>query len=252
MTAIPLPARRVALRPLALPAEHGGWGFLCEPLVLGLAVVPSWSGGLAALAALFAFLARQPLKLALQDALRGRSYPRTPYCWSLAIAFALGASASMAAAVRIGGLDVLIPIALVAPLGLVQVLFDARNRSRELFAEMSGAIAMSSIAAVIGVAGGMRLVPALALSGIIVARTVPSIVYVRSLLRGARPSIAIALHAVALVAVALFAPPLAIVAMAVLLLRAIWGVTHEAPPAKSIGWREIAYGALTVSLAAIG
>src|SRR6185436_9751194 len=36
VTAIPLPPRGVALRPLALPAEHGGWGFVLEPIVLGL------------------------------------------------------------------------------------------------------------------------------------------------------------------------------------------------------------------------
>jgi hypothetical protein len=32
----------------------------------------------------------------------------------------------------------------------------------------------------------------------------------------------------------------------VLFVRALWGATHAAPRAKTIGWREIAYGALTV------
>jgi hypothetical protein len=39
--------------------------------------------------------------------------------------------------------------------------------------------------------------------------------------------------------------------MIVLLIRAVWGVTHEPPRAKTIGWREIAYGAVTVALVAI-
>src|ERR1044072_2044638 len=34
------------LRPLALPTEHGGWGFLLEPLVLAMIVAPSWIGAL--------------------------------------------------------------------------------------------------------------------------------------------------------------------------------------------------------------
>src|SRR5215212_11211122 len=88
----------VALRPLALPTEHGGWGFLFEPIVLGLAVAPSWSGVLVAIAFIFGFLTRQPLKLALQDALREKWYPRTRWCWMFAIAYAVAALTAIAAA----------------------------------------------------------------------------------------------------------------------------------------------------------
>src|ERR1044071_4882431 len=84
VTTVPLPSRTVSLRPLALPAEHGGWGFLFEPMLLGILVAPSWNGALVGTATLFAFLARHPLKLALHDAMRGRSYPRTAYCRALA------------------------------------------------------------------------------------------------------------------------------------------------------------------------
>jgi len=33
--------------------------------------------------------------------------------------------------------------------------------------------------------------------------------------------------------------------------RAAWGLANDAPPAKTIGWREVAWGALTVVLLAI-
>ena len=251
MTTIPMPPRSVSLRPLALPSEHGGWGFLLEPIALGLVVLPSWSGALVAAAAVFGFLSRHPLKLALQDVVRGRRYPRTAYCWGLAGSYLLAAALALAAAIVIGGPQLFIPLGLVAPLAVVQVLYDARNRSREALPELSGAAAMASIAASIALAGGLRLLPALALSGIVVARTLPSIVYVRTLLRPAAKWPVIALHVVAVIAVAWFASPYAVVAMTVLLLRAIWGLTHPAPPARTIGWREIAYGAMGVVLAAV-
>lgn len=50
-----------SLRALALPAEHGGWGFVLEPVVLGLLVCPSRPGGALALAATATFLAHHPL-----------------------------------------------------------------------------------------------------------------------------------------------------------------------------------------------
>ncbi|HSP33831.1 MAG TPA: YwiC-like family protein, partial [Thermoanaerobaculia bacterium] len=170
---------RPALRPLALPAEHGGWGFLVEPLLLGLLVRPSIAGAFVALAALFAFLTRQPLKYALQDALRGKSYPRTRYCWTIASVYAVAAAAVLAIAIATGRPILIIPFGLVAPLAITVVLYDANNRSRSAFPEFAGAAAMSSTAAAVAIAGGTRIVPALALSAIIVARSLPSIAYVR-------------------------------------------------------------------------
>ena len=135
------------MRPLALPAEHGGWGFLFEPIALGLLVAPSWGGALVAAAAVCAFLARHPWKLAMQDAMRRRNYPRTRYCRWFAAMYSLAGALALASGVAIGGAPVLIPLAVVAPLAVVQLVYDARNRSRELLPELSGALAMSSVAA---------------------------------------------------------------------------------------------------------
>lgn len=250
----PLPVRRPALRPLALPNEHGGWGFLFEPIVLGLALAPSRGGALVALAFVFGFLCRQPLRLALQDALRDRKYPRTSWCWLFVAIYALCAFASLAVAVLVSGWTAIIPIGLVAPMGLTQVLYDAHNRGRALLPELGGAAAMASSAAAIAIAGGMRIVPALALSGIIVARALPSIVYVRTLLarahrRQASSWPALALHALAILLVALFAKPLAIAAMVLLFARATVLLARQTPPAaKTIGWTEVVVGTVVVGL----
>lgn len=256
MSTIALESRpRPALRPLALPTEHGGWGFLFEPILLALFVAPSWRGLLVAAAFILAFLVRQPLKLALQDAMRGKRYPRTPWCWAFACSYLFAAAVMLGLSVASAGLAVLIPIGLVAPLGLTQILYDASNRSRALLPELAGAAAMSSSAAAIAIAGGMRLIPAFVLSAIVIARAIPSIVYVRTLLTRAHRKTAaswpaLVLHVLAIAAVGFIAPWPAVMAMTILLLRATWGLTHEPRPAKTIGWREIAFGVVTVALSA--
>jgi hypothetical protein len=257
-TAVYVPAPpRPALRPLALPTEHGGWGFLFEPILLGLAVAPSAGGALIAAAFIFGFLTRQPLRLALQDALRGRAYPRTRWCWLFAAGYAAAGVLALGAAVAVAGWTILIPIGLVAPMGLTQILYDANNRSRALLPELAGTAAMASSATAIAIAGHIRILPAFALAGILVARAVPTILYVRALLmrshgRTASSWLPLALHAAAVVLVALFAPRLAVAAMAVLFIRAAWGLAHPPPPAKKLGWTEVVWGAVTVAFAIAG
>lgn len=245
------------LRPIALPTEHGGWGFLIEPILLALLVAPSSAGVLVALAYVLGFLTRQPLRLALQDAVRGRSYPRTRWCWLFTASYALAAIATLGAAIALRGWTIVIPIGLVAPLGLTQILYDANNRGRSLLPELAGAAAMCSSAAAIAIASGMRIVPALALSGIVVARALPSIVYVRTLVarshgKEAASWVPLALHAIAILLVALFAPLGAAMAMALLFVRAAWGLAHPPPRAQKLGWTEIVAGVVTVLLAAVG
>lgn len=248
---------RPLLRPLVLPTEHGGWGFLFEPLVLGLAVRPSLGGLLIALAFIGGFLTRQPLKLAVQDAMRGKSYPRTRWCWGFAAGYAFTGLAALALAIAVSGWDVFIPIGLVAPLGLLQIFYDASNKSRALLPELGGAAAMASSAAAIGMAGGMRLVPALTLSAIVIARGIPAIILVRTLITRSRGlassgAPAIALHLAAAAFTIAIGAKLATVAMALLFIRATWTLFRPAPPARTIGWREIAWGVVTIALVASG
>jgi hypothetical protein len=113
---------------------------------------------------------------------------------------------------------------------------------------MSGAIALCATAAVIAMAGGVSLLPALGVACFIAARALPSILYVRTVLRSGNKSSVIAAHVAALIIVALYGSRFAIAAMAILLTRAIAGFILPVPPAKTIGWREIAFGVITVAL----
>ncbi len=96
----------VRLRPIALPVEHGGWGFLGAPIVLGLWVAPSVAGFWLSLAALGVFLTRQPLKLALGDRQRGKRYPRT--VWAERFVVLYGAGITMRKSIFLGDANALI------------------------------------------------------------------------------------------------------------------------------------------------
>jgi len=235
-----------SLRAIALPSEHGGWSFLFEPIVIGLAVAPSWGGVLIAAAAILGFLTRQPLKLAMQDALRRKTYPRTRLCWLMASLYASGALVSISAAVMVSGWMVLVPFAIVAPLALIALAADARNQSRTLVPELAGAIAMTSTAASIAIAAAHPWTFVV----LLIARSAGAIVYVRALFKRTPPAWPIALHVAGVIAAVPFGW-IATAAMLILLMRAIVGLACAVPRAKTIGWREIAFGAMSVTLFAL-
>jgi len=241
-------ARAPVLHTLALPTEHGGWGFLFEPLVLAMIAAPSWCGVLLCVAAICGFLTRQPLKLAMQDMLRHRIYPRTRWCALFAISYGAAAFVALVAAIYFGGWQIAIPYGVVAPLAIVNLVYDARNKSRTMLPEMTGPIAMASSAAAIGIAGGLSLRAAFVLMTLVVLRGIPAVVYVRTLLTRAHgkeaSSVApIALHAAAMIVAAILGQFVAVFMLTVLLVRALYGLTHPVPPAKKVGWREMGFGA---------
>lgn len=256
--------RTVRLRSVALPIEHGAWGFLLEPALLGLLVAASWAGAALVLAALAALLLQTPLSLALTDVRRGRRYPRTALAWRFAVAYgALLVVAGTAALLLAGSAAILLPVAIAAPLAVLQLWLDARGRARELLPEAAGAVAMGSLAAGVAMAGGWSLLPALGLWGLLALRAVPAIVYVRARLRlergqafDRRPSLVLHLAAVGAAAVAAALGAVSWVATlpyAVLAARAARGLAPDRAPvtAKVVGFREIGFGVMTAVLLAV-
>jgi len=244
-------APSVHFRPLALPVEHGGWGILLEPLVLGMLVAPSRAGALIAAAAFFAFLARHPLKLAMQDALRGQTFARTMWCWVFVAWYGVLSAYCLIFAIAQSSSRIVMPFVIVAPLAIVMLVQDARRKSRSLLPEIAGAIAMSSTAAAIAVAAGRSSAFAFTLMALMAMRSVPSIFYVRALLGRGSAVTTMLLHALAFGAGVMVGSAGAIAAYLALFTRAAWGLAHEAPPAKIIGWREIAWGIVTIGLLAL-
>lgn len=176
----------VRLRPIALPVEHGGWGLLAAPVVLGVWLAPSLAGIGLSVAALGVFLARQPLKLALGDYQRGKRYPRTVWAERFALGYGAIALTGLIGAIMSAAAPFWLPIVLAAPFALVQLFFDLRKASRALAAELCGAVAISALAAAIMMAAGWPASPALLTWGLLAVQAVAAIVYVRTRLRLAR------------------------------------------------------------------
>lgn len=246
MTTDALP--RVALRPLAFPNEHGGWGILLEPVVLALAVAPSTAGLALALALVAAFFLRHPLRLAARDLMLGKRYPRTIACTKLALAYGSAALTLFAIAVATSSVAIAIPLLIVSPFLAVQFFCDVRNRGRELTAELCGAIAAAAGGAACVMAGrGVNSI-ALLIAILALCRSVPSVLYVRSLLRGSSALPGIGAHLLAVLAVALSAPPVVVAVPVALLARCVAGHFRRGLTARRVGVEEVGWGVVALVL----
>jgi hypothetical protein len=254
----------VSVKSVALPVEHGGWGMLGEPLLAGLVLAPTVEGAGLAVAAVGAFLARHPLKLALGDVRRAVRYPRTALALRVAGIYGAVAVAGLLVAAWRAPVATWIPLLVAAPLGAVQLWYDARLQGRQLVPEIFGGVALGATASSLLLAGGWAVGPALAVWLLLAAKAVAAVLYVRARLRRDRGQPAsrgpaLATHAVALagslgLAIVGWAPRLAVAAFTILLARAVHGLSsgHRVVRPQAVGFAELGFGLLTTALLAAG
>ena len=253
----------INLRSVALPVEHGGWGMLGEPLLLGLLLAPSRAGWGVALASVAAFLAHHPAKLVLADWCRRSPQRRTNV--ALGFVFLYGSAAVVGLGLAAGGHPGWwMPLAAATPIAIVQLAFDARLQGRQLLPELLGAVALGSVVAAQMRAAGLPLGLSLAAWAVLAAKAAGAILYVRARLRydrGLAPNraAAVASHVGGfLLALALAragdAPWLAVAAFVLLLARAVYGLSrhHRRVRPQVVGLQEMAFGFAFVFLLAIG
>ena len=138
---------RVRWRSVAIPAEHGGWGMLFSPILLGLLVVPSAAGLFLALMVIAAFLARTPLKIIWKDRQRGRRYARTVTAIKVLGIYSLVILFGLTGALIVGGPLPLVPLFLVLPLAIIVLYFDLLSTSRRLLPELIAPVTLSAVVA---------------------------------------------------------------------------------------------------------
>lgn len=250
-------------RGVVLPPEHGSWGLVAEPLLLALMVRPSLGGLLLALGVVAGFLAYRPAKLLYTDLRRGRRFRRTGIALSFASVLVLISAALLLASAEVAGPGPFVAFLFAAPFALVFVAYDlAPGRSWQ--AETAAPLAFASSAAAVALAGSGSWRLAAALWAVVVARSLPSVLYVRARLRlergePARTWLALVAHVLGLLAVAWMAtvgwlPILAVLAMALLLARASFGLSpsRRKASASAVGLSEIGWGLIVIVIVAAG
>ena len=250
------------LRSIALPVEHGGWGFTLEPVLLGLLVAASAAAWELSVAAVAVFLARRPAKLVLTDVARRRWLPRSKVALGFAGLYGTLAVAGLAGALVTAEPRFLIAYAVAVPFALVALRADAMSKSRTLLAELAGSIAMGSTVAAIALADGWMASEAFGLWGILVARGVTTISLVRGQIRrvhdkpvGENRIYLVQILATTVIVVAAAAdivPWLAVAAVAGIGILAYVSLRRPPVPARVVGWTQIATGLVVVLLSAIG
>ncbi|MEE9170181.1 MAG: YwiC-like family protein, partial [bacterium] len=175
--------KRVRLKAIAFPVEHGGWGLLFEPITLGLILAPSWSGLYISVMAVAAFLIRHPFKLVWRNRQRGIRHARIQIAIWVTIFYAAIAVFAFIATMRTAGLLPLIPLFFLSPFALIYLIYYNKNLGRFLLPELIGSAALAVVASCIVLAKGWPLLDAFFLWVILLVRVIPSILYVRAKLR---------------------------------------------------------------------
>ena len=257
MTRPQIPTSRIIL-----PTEHGSWSFLFEPIVVGCALAFSAAAPWIALIMIGAFFARQPLKTAYvarkNPVVSGTATKLVIVFGALALAGAIGA------ALTADGWWVFYPFAVAAPLALQQAVLDLSKKSRDILAELTGAVAISSSVAAIALAGGLGWPAAVALWAVFVGRFIPSILYVRNRLQlekgkqfdRAQPIASHLISLLMIVGLAMigFASWLTVGMFLFLAIRCVHGLSPYRAKMKAmkIGVWEVIYGTLTVVSIIVG
>jgi hypothetical protein len=253
----------INLKTIALPAQHGVWGFWLEPSLAALIAAPSWSGVFLSLAGLMLLLLHHPLMIFVKDRQRRKIYARTRLAAQFAAAYALGGGIFFLFALYLSGGQFL-PILLIAlPFVLAQLYFETRNLSRNMLAEIAGSLIFACLAPAIVYMTRPEPLLAVGIWSVLAVRNVTSILYVRARLRLEKgknisrrqvlTAHVLGLAILILLAAASVIPAILAGVGIILTVRATLGLTtfRRSAAARVIGFREVGYGLLIAMIIGI-
>lgn len=243
---------RISPKGVAIPHEHGGWGAVLEPIIVGLVAVPSAASAFAGLLVFVAFLLRTPLRILLLDWRRGKHTDRTSLALRYFSIFALGFAVLLWLGLEQGRAGWWWPLAVAAPFGFVQLYFDIYNRGRELVPTVVGIGVLGAASTAMLLADGRIGWPTAGLPWLLLAlKGLGAILFVKAQLlrRSPRPPRAwpfLFVHLTGLlvsVGYGLFEGQyLPAAAFALLTLRAVFFHLSAPRKVKTVGWTEILFG----------
>ena len=238
---------------LALPKEHGSWSLALEPVAFGLLVAPSAAGAGLALAAVSGFFLRRPMKLLLSR----KNDPRQLLALVCVTILTLLGLSGLLLAARLGSVGGLWPLVPAAVTGAIFAWCDGRNGAREGAAEVAGAVAFGILPAAFGALAGCSMAASLALAAMMLVRSVPTVLTVRTCLRlakgkhfSATPSVVAVVTGIVLMAwlaAQHLAPWIATIFAVIFAVRTMWLLLWRPQiTARKIGLTEAVLGGLMV------
>ncbi len=187
--------QRRSPRSIFLPKEHGSWSLALEPVVFGLLVVPGPASVALALGAVAAFFSRRPFKTTI-------TAPRQDALLTLAM-LTTATSGGFALAIIFGSFSAMWPLLPTLPLALLYLYWDRQNENRAVSAELAGSSLFAFIPAAMATLNGHDWRFALSLSAVMLARSAPAVITVRTWLRRRKGRAASLIPAIAVTMLAL-------------------------------------------------
>lgn len=237
-----------------LPKEHGSWSLALEPVLFGLLVAPSLAGGALAASAAAAFFLRRPAKAVWRAPTRA--------AWTAVALLGCCAIAGLGKSILLAGWAPLLFLLPALPLAALFLHWDRQNESRATHAELAACGIFALLPAVMAAQAGRPLSIAVTLSAIMLARSLPTVLIIRTYLRrrkgspaGPTPAVLTTLITIGMIsALALVghAPWAAVVLVLIAALRLGLLVPAWQPdwPAKRLGIAEAVFGLAYVLLIA--
>lgn len=146
---------------------------------MGMLIAPSAAGCALVWTAFTVFFLRRPLKLVLSR----KPDPRTTLASVIVVALSTIALTGLFLAVALGNIKDLWPLIPAAIAGIGFAWFDSHNEGREGAAELCGATAFSVLPATFAKLAGWSITESAALASVMLVRSVPTVLFVRTCLR---------------------------------------------------------------------
>jgi len=165
------------LSKVALPKEHGAWGFVLEPLLLSLIVAFTIEGLLLALATFFMFLATQPIKI-ITNKFSPKKHKSTAI---VALVFYLFISVFLLSFSLFNvELSSVIPFYTGIIILLLYKYAEFSNLSRNLFVELLPIFSMTFIATSIVMIDNSFILNPIIFYALLLSRSVPTVFYINA------------------------------------------------------------------------
>ncbi|MBU0474468.1 MAG: YwiC-like family protein [Bacteroidetes bacterium] len=243
------------LNKVAIPKEHGAWGFVLEPLILSLIVAFSVNGLLLALASFILFLANQPIKIIFTKSIstKHKSAATKILFFYSSIIFLL-----FVAIIVNAKIVYLLPYAFGLLVMLLFLFFQINNLGRYLFFEFIPSFGITLMAISIVLMNGSFQYNVWIFGILLLSRAIPTIIYVNAKVKEVKRkdyskaatnlTNSISVLIIFLLGWNSLLPELSFLASIILLLRSEIGFSklNFTKTVKQIGIAEFVYGSLFV------